>query len=264
VIYGVIIVSIKPIVKSSLVTNVVERIRSLIETGGLQAGDRLPSESDLVERLGVSRGALREAVRQLETLGLLSVAHGRGMFVSDGRKLSNCAQLFRSAMAISPKDSLQFAEFRRIIECYTARRAAELATEEDIAGLEQLRDEMAQGGGNPQGLQADWQFHRKLAEMTGNELLINVMSVLQEFVMAGMWHTTQVPDGPEEQQLSNQLHTAIVNAIRAHDPDASEQAMHSHMDGLDNALKRAEQARSIAAPPRRAPNLTALEAIPTN
>src|SRR5437016_3514885 len=107
---------IEPILKNSLVSHVVERVRTLIEQSRLEPGDRLPTESVLVERLGVSRGALREGVRQLETLGLVTVEHGRGMFVADSSSLSRSAQLFRSAMAVSPKDSLQFAELRRIIE----------------------------------------------------------------------------------------------------------------------------------------------------
>src|SRR5262249_34025121 len=76
------------------------------------------------------------------------------------------------------------------------------------------------------------------------------------------WHTTQVPDSPEEQQRSNQLHSDIVNAIRSRDPAASEQAMHVHMDALVNALGRAEQARDSASP--RGRPLNPYEKAPAN
>jgi GntR family transcriptional repressor for pyruvate dehydrogenase complex len=228
---------IQPIAKNSLVHHVVERLRGLIEQGNLQPGDRLPTESVLVERLGVSRGALREAVRQLETLGLLTVEHGRGMFVADGGDLSRCAQLFRSAMAVSPKDSLQFAEFRRILECYAARRAAELATPGDVAELERLLALKEEGGLSAEGVHWDWLFHRKLAEMTGNQVLINVMVVLQEMVVAGIAHTTRAPEA-DEVRRSQQLHRSIIDAIRAGDGDAAEKAMSAHMDALVKTLKR--------------------------
>lgn len=222
--------------KRSLVTDVAGRIRALIEQGKLHAGDRLPPESELVEQLGVSRGALREAVKQLETVGLLTVAHGRGMFVGDASRLSECAQLFRSAMAVSPRDSLQFAEFRRIIECHLARRAAELATPEDVAELERLAEGMHAQPASDDSVRLDWQFHRKLAEIAGNELLLNVIGVLEEFVVAGIWHTARLMPDPDEVRRSRQLHEAIVAAIRAHDPDAAGRAMTAHMDALVRAL----------------------------
>jgi GntR family transcriptional repressor for pyruvate dehydrogenase complex len=228
---------IQPIAKNSLVSHVVDRVRGLIEQGNLQPGDRLPTESVLVERLGVSRGALREAVRQLATLGLLTVEHGRGMFVAGGDDLSRCAQLFRSAMAVSPKDSLQFAEFRRIIECYAARRAAERATPADVAELERFLDLKDEGGLSAEGVHWDWLFHRKLAELAGNQVLLNVMVVLQEMVVAGIAHTTRAPDA-DEVRRSHQLHQAILDAVRAGDANAAEKAMNAHMDALVKTLKR--------------------------
>jgi len=244
-------VDIQPIAKNSLVDAVVARLRALIEQGDLRAGDRLPTESELVARLGVSRGALREAVRRLETLGLLTVAQGRGMFVAGGGDLSGCVSLFRSAMAISPKDSLQFAELRRILEVHTARRAAELATPAGIAELEELIERKTAGGATMTGVHWDWLFHRKLAEIAGNELIKNVIHVLQEFVMAGIWHTAQTLTAGAERR-SYKLHRAIVDAIAAGDADRAEKAMHRHMDALVEALDRAAAAlRSPATVPPR-------------
>jgi DNA-binding FadR family transcriptional regulator len=234
-------VDVEPIARNSLVDTVAERLRALIEQGGLQAGDRLPSESELVERLHVSRGALREAVGRLETLGLLTVAQGRGTFVADGRDLAGCVRLFRSAMAIAPKDALQFAEFRRIIECYTARRAAELADAADLAELEHICEQKRRHGRNAEGVHWDWLFHRKLADITGNELVRNVMVVLQEFVVAGIWHSAQGELDPRDAKRSHQLHLAIIKAIRASDPAAAEKAMHDHMDALVETLQPAER-----------------------
>jgi GntR family transcriptional repressor for pyruvate dehydrogenase complex len=232
--------TVEPIAKTSLVDAVVGRLRALIEQGDLRAGDRLPTETELVARLGVSRGALREAIRRLETLGLLRVAQGRGMFVAGGSDLSGCVSLFRSAMAISAKDSLQFAELRRILEVYTARRAAELATPADIAELEELIERKTAGGPTMTDIHWDWLFHRKLAELTGNDLIHNVVQVLQEFVMAGIWHTAQA-QAPGEERRSYKLHKDIVAAIRAGDPDRAEQAMHRHMDALVRTLRRADK-----------------------
>ncbi|MBY0525614.1 MAG: FadR family transcriptional regulator [Gemmataceae bacterium] len=239
-------IPIEPIAKNSLVDTVVERIRSLIEKGELKAGDRLPTESELVERLQVSRGALREGIKRLQTLGLLRVAQGRGMYVGDGQDLSSCVQLFRSAMAISTKESLQFAEFRRMVECYNARRAAERATKEDVAELERMLEEKNRLGPTEEGVHWDWLFHRKLAEITGNDLIRNVVVVLQEFVVAGIWHTAQAPEVMDIHRRSYRLHRAIVDAIADGDPDAAERAMQTHMDALVSTLEKAEAAQRPA------------------
>ena len=122
--------------KGSLVSTVVERLRQFVEEKKLQSGDRLPTEAELLKQFGVSRTVLREAVGRLETIGLVAVRHGQGMFVGDPDTLAGCLSLLRSAMAISPRDLTQFAEFRTALECHTARRSAELASPEDVAQLE--------------------------------------------------------------------------------------------------------------------------------
>src|SRR5262245_55853004 len=128
---------IKPVERHSLVDAVVSRIREVIEQGRLRAGDRLPTEAELSEQLGVSRTVVREAVSQLESLGLLSVQRGRGMFVGDGSGLAGCVKILRTAMALSPGELVRFTEFRTAVECYAARLAAERATPEDLADLKQ-------------------------------------------------------------------------------------------------------------------------------
>lgn len=237
-----------PIAKNSVVDRVVERLQAFIQQGGLRAGDRLPTETSLSQQLNVSKGALREAVRRLETIGLLTVAQGRGMFVAGAGDLSNCARLFQSALAISPKDSLQFADFRRILERYTVRRAAASATAADIAELQRLCELKREQGSSEAGVQTDWLFHRKLAEMAGNDLICNVLTVLQEFVVAGIWHTAQIERHAEAEKRSHQLHVAIVEAVRSHDPERAEDAMDRHMDALEQTLQAAE---ATAQPAKR-------------
>jgi GntR family transcriptional repressor for pyruvate dehydrogenase complex len=160
------------------------------------------------------------------------------MFVAGGRQLADCAQMFRSALAVSPKDALQFAEFRRMIECSTARRAAERATPADVAELEAICERKDAGGTTEEGVHWDWLFHRKLAEIAGNEVVCNVMAVLQEFVVAGIRHTSRSGYDAVD---ARSLHEDIIRAIREHDADAAAEAMQAHMDALVDALHRAER-----------------------
>jgi DNA-binding FadR family transcriptional regulator len=232
---------IKPVVRRSLVDTVVERIREVIEQGTLRAGDRLPTEAEFSAQLGVSRTVVREAVSQLESVGLLSVQRGRGMFVGSGSGLAGCVKMLRSAVALSPRELVQFTEFRNAIECYAARRAAEQATPEDLTALQSLCDEMdREGRDHLEAMRIDFQFHRNLMALTGNELLCSVLEVVQEFVLAAMVQTTPKP---RDREQSHRRHLDIVRAIRAGDPDAAEKAMQVHMEHTVRMLEEMERQR---------------------
>jgi len=219
---------LEPLRRSSLVAEVVTLLRDVIETKDLAPGDRLPTEADLVASLEVSRPVLREAVSQLETLGLIRVKRGVGMFVGDRDSLAGCLKMVRTAMAVTPRDLIQFTDLRSALERHGARRAAELATETDVAELRALCDEMDRRDlPHDQAIGIDFAFHRKLIEITGNELMLNVMSVLQEFIAEAMLQTTA---RPRDRSVSRRLHRAILEAVAKGDPDATERAMREHME----------------------------------
>ncbi|MBY0522540.1 MAG: FadR family transcriptional regulator [Gemmataceae bacterium] len=237
---------VPPIVRQSLADIVVQRLRDLIDREQLGAGDRLPTEQELLQQLQVSRPVLREAIARLESIGLISSPRGRGeFFVSDRAGLASCAQMVRTALTISPRDVLKYAEVRWAIECFAARRAAELATQEDLAELEQLLEQMDRPDQDHlESIRIDFQFHRKLIDITGNEVMQNMMEVIHAFVMAGMVHTTPKP---RDRSWSRPLHQGILDAVRSASPEAAEAAMRVHMESvihrLQAATKRPRQAR---------------------
>lgn len=230
---------IDPVGQTSLVDQVAERIRAVIDRERLQAGDRLPTETALAEQLRVSRSVLREAISRLEAMGLVDVRRGRGTFVGDGAGLARCIDLVKTSMTIAPKEMMQFAEFRKLIEVHSARRAAELAGPADVAELAELCADMDRPDlERMEAIRADFRFHRKLVEITGNELMLSVFEVIQEFILAGMVRTTPVK---RNRPRSKQLHGAILAGVRAGDPDAAEQAMKVHMQSVDVALLKIEK-----------------------
>jgi GntR family transcriptional repressor for pyruvate dehydrogenase complex len=234
----------KPVPRNSMVDTVVERISGLIQKDGLCAGTRLPSELELVQQLQVSRPVLREAIGRLETMGLLTVRRGLGTFVGDQGSLMNCVRMLRSAMTIAPKELYQVAEFRRMIECQSARRAAELAQPSDVAELAALLEQMDRPDQDHlEAIRLDFLFHRQLAVIAGNAIVLNCLEVIQEFVLAGMVHTTSQP---RNHQRSQQLHRAIFDGIRTGNPDAAETAMKEHMDSVDRELRKAAKREQAA------------------
>src|SRR5262249_51724835 len=190
---------------------------------------------DLLQQLHVSRPVLREALAQLQSVGLVVIERGRGIFVGDRGGLASCAELVGSALAISPRDLLKYAEVRWAIECYAARRAAELASPEDLAELEALLEQMDRPDQDyMESVRIDFRFHRKLIDIAGNEVMQNLMEVIHAFVMAGMVHTTPKP---RDRGWSRGLHQAILDAVRSANPEAAEEAMRAHMEAVVRRLK---------------------------
>ncbi|HLY73252.1 MAG TPA: FadR/GntR family transcriptional regulator [Planctomycetota bacterium] len=225
----------------SLVDSVVNQVQHLIADGHLESGDRLPKEDELVEQMGVSRTVLREALSRLEATGLVTIQRGRGMFVAEASGVSSCARLIRNAMTLSGKDLAQFMEFRRIIECQAARRAAELATPEDLAELETLCLEMNREGLDfLESVRLDFQFHLKIVKISGNELMQGALAVIQEYIMATMVKTTP---NPRDYDWSREVHMRLVEAIRTGAPEIAEKAARDHMDGSENSLMEREGKR---------------------
>ena len=225
--------------RRSLVDGVVERLRTLIDEGRLAAGERLPTEAQLVEQLGVSRNALREAIRRLETVGLISVRHGQGMFIGDRESLSGCTELFRSAMAMSGQDLTDLAELRCVIEIHAARRAAEVASPEQVAELREALDRLGSDTqSHEEAIRTDFEFHRKLVETAGNRLMFILMTIPEELLLSSMLLATEKP---RAFRWNLALHRPIWDAVRDGDPDAAEKAMREHMRVFCSRIARAAE-----------------------
>lgn len=226
---------LKPVQRTSLVDEVTDNLRQWIDNGGLKRGDRLPSEPELVAQLNVSRTVLREAIIRLQTVGLITIKRGMGMYVADQTDFAACARLMRTSMDLSSEELIRFVEVRDAIESYAARAAANLATEEDVAELETLCGELENSRDNlDEAIQIDLRFHLRIIDITGNQLMRELLTVLREFIFEGILRTTPKP---LPQMLSRRCHMAIVNALRNHDAEAAEAAMHSHMHLLTRRLQ---------------------------
>jgi len=238
----------KPVGRSgSLVDTVVEQVQHLIADGHLESGDRLPKEDDLVQKMGVSRTVLREALSRLEATGLVTIQRGRGMFVADASGVASCARLIRNAMTLTSKDLAQFMEFRRIIECQAARRAAELARPEDLAELESLCIEMNRPDREYlESVRTDFKFHLKIVEISGNQLMQSALGIIQEFIMTTMLKTTP---NPRDYDASRRYHMLVVDAIRSGNPDIAEKAARDHMDLSERSLMEREGKSPNSKPP---------------
>jgi GntR family transcriptional repressor for pyruvate dehydrogenase complex len=222
--------AIEPVARVSLVDSVARSIRDLIERERLATGHRLPGELEWAERLGVSRPVVREAVGRLQSLGLVTVSRGRGrgLAVGGSGDVVRGANSLRAALAVSPKDDDQLQEFRTAVEVHAARLAASCITDDELADLARLADEIDRAGRTrEERIQADFAFHRRIVEISKNTLMLNILIVAQTLIEDGIrdnWHrhrSTAVD--------SRKAHERIIAALRRRDGEAAQQAMLDHI-----------------------------------
>jgi DNA-binding FadR family transcriptional regulator len=151
----------------------------------------------------------------------------------------------RNAMTLTAKDLSQFVEFRRVIEVQAARRAAERATPADLADLEQLCLRMNDRDIDfEQSVRLDFQFHLRIVEIAGNELMQSALGIIQEFIMTAMAKSTP---NPRDHDNSRKVHMELVRALRSGDPDVAERAARAHMDLSEGSLKERDGRKSPSA-----------------
>ena len=192
-----------------------------LRSGAYRVGARLPSEHELGSELGVSRSTVREAVRELTSLGVLEIQHGRGTFV---RSLRPDLLLRGDSLLAPPNDRIreELLEVRNIVEPEAAALAATRATDEEIDRLRYDVDRLAESIGYGIAPPEDLGFHLDLVRATHNAALWRVSGAIISFYQ---W------DGnlPTEQDVID--HRAICEAVRDRDALRARQAMRDHLAG---------------------------------
>lgn len=218
-----------------------ERLEELILRRTLEPGQKLPSERDLADMFGVSRTVVREATHNLTAKGLLEIRSGKGAYVtgpSTASVVESLTLLLRSMEDGFPIEDLH--DIRRILETAIAARAAERASEEDIARLEDILRGMEAEGEAPDAVaDLDVEFHRTLAVAAHNPLFEILLDSIGELLVAIRRVSFQ-----EEETLNKARyhHHAILDAVKNRDAKLAEQAMSAHLDEAEGTMGNALRA----------------------
>jgi len=201
----------------------------------LRAGDRLPSERDLIEILDISRPSLREALRALSILGVVDTRHGGGAYVTnlEARTLLAPLDFF---LALSEANLTDAFDSRRVVELEIVRKAAQKATADDIEDLNGMLLAHKKVLSDPVAFRIlDSRFHARLSAIAGNVVLERIAYGLYNM---GLDIRRRATEDLSLIRRSLDEHTSIVCSIEAHDPTKAVAAMSLHLDHIESSTRR--------------------------
>lgn len=227
--------AIRPISRQSLPNDLAQRVQQLIRTSGFAPGDRLPAITELARRFGVGHPTVREALKKLETVGVVEIRHGSGVFVGrnhDTLLLSN--PVFDRA--VSKKLLLDLIDARMPIEMTSVALAATNATPEHLAAMRELLATASLNLHDDALLsETNLAFHRRIAAASENSVLAQLLEVLSSvFQQEQRW----ILDIYGSREKDHGEHIGILEALERRDEALAVQRMRSHLLGVRETLLR--------------------------
>jgi len=219
------------IIRRKLSHEVFDRLKAMITDGELSIGDPMPSERDLVERFGVGRPAIREAMQALASMGLIQIIHGGRARVTRPTARTIFQQVDLPAhvlLSASPASLEHLKQARRFFERGMVREAAEKATAADVERLTETAQRQREKLNDPPAfILADMRFHTQIAAISHNPIYEAVSEAMLSWLRE--YHTEAlIWTGKENLTLAE--HQEILTHIGNHDPNAAEAAMIKHLD----------------------------------
>ncbi len=212
---------------------VAAQIQRLVADGRLKPGDKLPPERELAEVFGVSRTSVRDAIRVLETQGLVEARHGEGTLVRE-IPIDAIVRPLADALVATKDLAADLFDMRKMLEPPLARAAAFRATTEDMDALAQVLE--VQAGRVHQGeiaIEEDNLFHYRIAVAAKNQVVLRTIDVLMDLLRESRMRSLQ---GPGRAEKSLEGHRRILDAIRRRDPDAAALSMRAHIEEIETVL----------------------------
>lgn len=232
----------QPIAPARAYQAIVSQIEQMIANGTLNDGDQLPGERDLAEQFGVSRVVIRESIRNLQARGMVEVRHGSGTFIR-GKAGDILTQSLTLLLKLEEASLLDLYVVRQALEVVAAPRAAQYATAEDISGLRQSLDDMAEI--IKKGIDVEEHFHEltrcdidlhgRVAEASHNIPLATLLHAILPMIMSGRIEIINRTGGfkrfiaRSSPQIVIEEHANIVSAIVNRDPTAAEHFIYKHL-----------------------------------
>ena len=227
----------------SLSQSLAESITNNIRSGILKPGEKLPTESAIMELYEVSRTVVREAISHLQAAGLVHTRHGVGTFIQEP-PLSNPLSLQKDTI-VTVRDVLDILELRISLETEAAWLAASRRTEEQMAAITAAFDDIQRHiPRDTASVNADMRFHQLIAKATGNRYFVDILSDLgNTLIPRARLDSAAISQEASNSYLErvNREHEDIHNAIQRKDPEGARAAMRTHLSNSRERLRLAQQ-----------------------
>jgi GntR family transcriptional repressor for pyruvate dehydrogenase complex len=233
---------------SRLYEQIIEQIEGSILSGELKAGDQLPAERELAVKFGVSRTAVREAVKALREKGLVEAFSGRGTFITNGTSQAIRQSLDLMMKIGQPDGGLHLAEMRLILEPGIAALAATRVEEQHLTAMREAIAVMDAARQDPDAfIEADLDFHLALAEAAANPMILSLLDSIVGLLREQRLRIFNVEGGPERGQFH---HRRILAAIESRDAERARQAMHAHLEQVreDSQVSSGVREKALSKP----------------
>jgi DNA-binding FadR family transcriptional regulator len=228
----------------SLYQTVQQYLKDYIVSSHLKSGDPLPPEGQLAEQLKVSRGSVREAIRGLESLGIIDVRHGDGIYVRDFN-LDSVLGLLSYGVAFDPCRLAEIVQIRKWLEIAAIGEVCKEITDSEIGELEEIlarwEEDVAEGG---TGSDQDREFHRALYSVLGNDSLIWLLDIFWR--VYDMVRSGRRTRDPQDLPVSS-AHRAVLQAVKSGDAQEARQAVRDHFRDIEAIIEQTISAPSAAS-----------------
>lgn len=227
--------SFQPIKIKRIYEEIMEQLKEMISNGELRHGQKLPSERELAESLGVSRASVREALTALEAIGILDIRPGEGTFVRETSVSDTFAPL-AMVLEMEQNSMEQLMEVRRVLETELAALAAQRATAEDLMNIEANLNHMKTAHNISEAVKADLRFHFAIAEATHNRILLRLMNTVADLMHNTFRIQREELFGAKGREIIAE-HEAIYQAIRDGDTGTARLTMLRHIDNIQAGIE---------------------------
>jgi DNA-binding FadR family transcriptional regulator len=219
------------IVRMKLSDQVFRRLRELVASGELEAGDVVPSERALMERFGVGRPAVREALQAMQNKGLITITHGgrsRVNALTAGIAFNQVDDIAKLLLSSEPANIEHLKQVRFILELGTVQIAAKKCTSKDADDLVALIEKQRAHLGDAEAfMKSDIAFHSRIASIAANPLIHSITEMMLTWLFE--YHSSLLLwSGREETTLTE--HAAIVGFLRSNDDAGALRAMEDHLN----------------------------------
>ena len=226
----------RPIERRKTYELVTDRLVAMIGEGILRPGDQLPTERELTDSFRVGRSSVREALRMLESQGVIRDASGGSFVVAEAVNPLNSS--FRLLLALDERAGLRdLFELRRILECEAAALAAERRSDAHLEAMDAAIAAMSDGVGELAGerfIDADLHFHLALADATDNRLIVHSMRAVRDTLRRALITVYAIPGSP---QSAIGEHRAIRAAVAARQATRARKAMALHLARVEGDVE---------------------------